>query len=126
MLTLAQAKSYLKLDAAVSPEDALLTDLLAGVLGTFRAESKRRWPATNEPAIMVAVDPLAVPVVFLFVRWADPAVLTADEQSVAGQWLRLTLGHWYENRQSVAVGLNVVEVPHTARMLMNLLREPTL
>ena len=126
MLTLAQAKAFLKLDPAVGPEDALLTDLLAGVLATFRVNSKRRWPATNELAITVAVDPLAVPIVYVFVRWADPAVLSTDEQATASQWLRLTLGHWYENRQSVAVGLNVTEVPHTATMLMNLLREPSL
>jgi len=58
--------------------------------------------------------------------FVDPAVLTPREQLLGAQWLLLTLGHWYENRSTVAVGLNVTEVPHTAGMLMNILREPTL
>jgi hypothetical protein len=53
-------------------------------------------------------------------------VLSPDEQAMADQYILLTLGHWYENRGTVAVGLNVTEVPFTAQLLMNSLREPTL
>ena len=72
MLTLLQAKAFLKLDAAPGAEDALLTDLLAGVLGTFRAESKRRWPGPNELTVTVAVDPLAVPPIRVPVAASGP------------------------------------------------------
>ena len=123
MLTLAQAVAYLKSDPA---DNAVVADLLPVVEAAFRVESKRRWPAVGEPALTVAVDPLAVPIVLRFVAWVDPAALSPDEQIVADQWMRFTLGHYYENRQTVAVGLNMTEVPETARKLMNLLRSPTI
>lgn len=126
MLTLAQLKAHLKLDAADPAEDALLGDYLATALAAFFAESKRRRAVVGEPAVVRVTDPTAAPPVTEFVRYVDPAVLSPAEELIAGQWLRLTLGHWYENRQSVAVGLNVAEVPLTAQKLMNLLREPTL
>lgn len=126
MLTLAQVKAHLKLDPTATDEDELLTGYLAAARGAFRTESKRRWPAEGEPALVKVTDPEAEPPTAVFVGYVDPAVLSEDEQAIAGQWLLLTLGHWYENRQTVAVGLNVTEVPHTAKMLMNLLREPTI
>lgn len=126
MLTLDQAKAHLKLDPADTSENELLGIYLAAALGTFRTLSKRRWPAEGEPALVKVTDPTTEPPTAVFLGYVDPAVLSTDEQATAMQWLLLTLGHWYENRQTVAVGLNVTEVPHTAKMLMNLLREPTL
>lgn len=126
MLTLAQVKTHLKLDLAATDEDALLSGYLAAALGLFRTESKRRWPEVGEPALAKASDPAAVPPTLVFVRYIDPAVLSPDEQAMADQYQLLTVGHWYENRQTVVVGLNVSEVPATAKMLMNILREPTL
>lgn len=126
MLDLTQAKSFLKLDSADTTEDALLSGWLLDLAAAFRVESKRRWAVEGEPALMVAIDPEADPVQYRFVSYIDPTVLSPDEQRTADQWLRFTLGHWYENRQTVAVGLNLVETPETANKLMKLLREPTL
>jgi hypothetical protein len=126
MLTLADVKAHLKLDPADISEDALLTGLLAAAVGTFRTISKRRWPVQGEPALATASDPTANPPELAFVGYVAPAVLSPDEQAMADQYILLTLGHWYENRGTVAVGLNVTEVPFTAQLLMNSLREPTL
>lgn len=126
MLTLAQVKTHLRLDLAATDEDALLSGYLAAALGLFRTESKRRWPQVGEPALAVASDPATNPPTLAFVRYVDPAVLSPDEQAVADQYVLLTVGHFYENRQTVVVGLNVTEVPATAQKLMNILREPTL
>ena len=126
MLTLDQAKAYLKLDLAATDEDQLLTVLLAAVLATFKVESKHRWAVEGEPSVSVVTDPTTEPPTTQFVAYVDPAVLSPEQAVIAGQWMRLVLGHWYENRGSVTVGLNVTEVPQTAKWLMNLLREPTL
>ena len=126
MLTLDQAKAHLKIPLTDVSEDELLGLYLASVQGTFATLSKRRWPEVGEPALTVVIDPAATPLTYRFVRFLDPAVLTAAEQATATQWLLLMLGHWYGNREAVAVGLNVTEVPHTADMLMKLLREPTI
>jgi hypothetical protein len=126
MLTLALLKEHLKLDPSDTTEDVLLTAYLAAAVGMFKVHSKRRWPVTGEPALAVASDPEANPPVLVFARFVDPVALSPDEQAIATQYLLLTLGHWYENRGTVAVGLNVTEVPHTATALMNLLREPTI
>jgi len=126
MLTLDQAKAHLKLDPADTSEDALLGTYVAAALGIFKVTSKRRWPVEGEPELVKVTDPTTEPPTSVFLGYMDPAVLGADEQAVAMQYLLLTVGHFYENRQTVAVGLNVTEVPHTAKMLMNLLREPTL
>lgn len=123
MLTTAEARAYLKADPA---DDATIAALLAALQPAFRVESKRRWADVGEPAVMAVVDPLAVPLTYRFVRWVDPAVLSPDEVPVAEQWVKFTLGHWYENRQSVAVGLTMNEVPDTATKLMKLLRSPTI
>jgi hypothetical protein len=126
MLTLALVKTHLKLDLAATDEDALLSGYLAAAKGMFLTVSKRRWPDVGEPALAKASDPTTVPPTLIFGRYVDPAALSPDEQAMADQYILLTLGHWYENRQTVIVGVNVTEVPHTAQMLMNILREPTL
>ena len=126
LLTLADLKAHLRLNPADESEDASLQAYLDAAVGLFRKESKRRWPEEGEPALTKVIDPEAAPLQYRFVAYVDPAVLSPDEQAIAAQWLRLTLGHWYENRQTVIVGVNVTEVPHTAKMLMNHLREPTL
>ena len=123
MLTLSDARDYLKADPA---DDTVVQALLTTALSVFRVESKRRWPAAGEPALVVVTDPATDPPTTQFVRYVDEAVLSPDEQQIALHWMRFTLAHWYENRQTVAVGLNVMEVPHTAQRLMNLLRTPTL
>jgi len=120
MLTLAQVKAHLKLDLADSQEDDLLGIYLSTAVATFEHTSKKRFPAEDEPTEPLPVGVTTVPV------FVDPTVLSPREQLMGVQWVLLTLGHWYENRATVAVGLNVTEVPHTAKMLMNLLREPTL
>lgn len=126
MLTLAQVKTHLKLDPTATDEDVLLTGYLAAAVGTFRVESKRRWPVVGEPALASASDPSTNPPMLVLTRYLDPAALSPDEQAMADQYILLSVGHWYENRGTVTVGLNVTEVPQTAKMLMNLLREPTL
>ncbi|MVN78925.1 hypothetical protein GO988_21560 [Hymenobacter sp. HMF4947] len=120
MLTLAQVKAHLKLDAAEGPEDDLLRLYLSTAVATFEHTSKKRFPEENEPTTTVLVGAAMLAV------FVDPTVLTAREQLIGVQWLLLLLGHWYENRGSVAVGLNVTEVPQTCKALMNILREPTL
>jgi hypothetical protein len=126
MLTLDQVKTHLKLTPDDTTEDALLTGYLAAALGTFRITSKRRWPEIGEPALAKASDPATNPPTLVFARYIDPTALNPDEQAMADQYILLQLGHWFENRGTVAVGLNLTEVPHTATMLMNILREPTL
>jgi hypothetical protein len=126
MLTLDLLKEHLKLAPDDTTEDALLKAYLAAAVGMFKVESKRRWPVIGEPALAVAKDPEANPPELVFVRFVDHVALSPDEQAMASQYLLLTLGHWYENRGSVSVGVNVTEVPDTAKALMKLLREPTL
>jgi hypothetical protein len=128
-LTLATVKVHLKLDPADTSEDALLSGYLRAAIGTFRTHSKRRWPETNEPVdTLVVTDNSTVPatVTTTVLGYTDPAVLNADEQAAAESWLLLTLGHLYENRQSVVVGLNLTELPLASKFLMNMLREPTI
>jgi hypothetical protein len=126
MLTLDQVKAHLKVDLTDTSEDVLLTGYLAAALGTFRTLSRRRWPDVGEVSLAKASDPTTIPPTLVFARYVDPAALSPDEQAMADQYILLTLGHWFENRGIVAVGLNVTEVPQTAQMLMNILREPTL
>ena len=126
MLTLDLVKTHLKLAIDDPSEDALLTAYLAAATGTFLTLSKRRWPEVGEPALAKASDPTTNPPTLVFVSYVNPVVLSPNEQAMADQYLLLTVGHLYENRQTVVVGLNVSEVPQTAQMLMNLLREPTL
>ena len=126
MLTLDQAKAFLRIAPPDTAEDAALTAWLTGTLAAFRLESKRRWPAATEPYATSTNTSTTPATVTVLDYYADPAALSPDEQAVADQWLRFTLGHWYENRQTVAVGLNMSEVPETARKLMSLLRRPTL
>jgi hypothetical protein len=125
-LTLATVKVHLKLDPADLSEDALLTTYLRAAIGTFRTHSKRRWPEANEPVNVVITDPTTVPPTGVVTGYTDYRVLNADEQAMAESFLLLTLGHLYENRQSVAVGINLTELPLGCQYLMNLLREPTL
>ncbi|MGI4862422.1 MAG: head-tail connector protein [Janthinobacterium lividum] len=128
-LTLATVKAHLKLDPSATDEDVLLGGYLKAAVGMFRTESKRRWPAADEPVdVLVTTDNNTLPptITTTVLGYTDPAVLNADEQGVAEAWLLLTLGHLYENRQSVAVGLNVTEVPLTCQALMKILREPTI
>ncbi|MDO7888282.1 hypothetical protein [Hymenobacter cheonanensis] len=128
MLTLALLKAHLKLDAAPGDEDPLLQAYLAAALGAFKVESKRRWPVVGEPAIVKTTDPIATPPTTEFVAYVDPAVLSADEQALADQWLRLAIGHWYENKQEVLADVRAVavQVPMACGYLMNLVRTPTL
>ena len=128
-LTLATVKEHLKLDPADVSEDVLLGTYLRAAIGTFRTHSKRRWPEATEPVdTLVVTDTSTTPatVTTTVLRYSDPAVLTADEQETAMAWLLLTLGHFYENRQSVAVGVNLTELPQGCQYLMSMLREPTI
>lgn len=126
MLTLPDVKAHLKLDPEDLTEDVLLTGYLAAAVGTFRTLSKRRWPDMGEPVLAKASDPTTTPPTLVFVRYVDHAALSPDEQAMADQYLLLTLGHWYENRGTVTVGVTLTEVPHTAQLLMSILREPTI
>jgi|GEM_PF-3500337 len=128
MPTLSQVKAHLKLSLSDDSENDLLGLYQGVALAAFRKESKRRWPAQGEPTLTVAVDPLADPVVYQFVAYVDPAVLSEDEQKLADQWQLFVIGHLYENRQEVVADVRAVavQVPMAAQYLMNLLREPTL
>lgn len=103
-LTLAAAKAHLKIPVADGSEDDELLAYVAATVGAFEKESKRSFSATGDEA------------------------LTEGELAMAVQWLKLMLGHWYENRQAGVVDVRVVavEVPKACDWLMNLLREPTL
>ena len=111
--TILQVKDHLKIDRLFTAEDELLTGYLVAGVATFERQSKRKFPDPNA----VPLVPPALP---------DPAIMSADESLIAGQWLRLLLGHWYENRQAVAVGINVAKVPETCDFLMMMLREPSI
>lgn len=116
MLTLDQVKTHLKLVLADTSEDELLGLYQGAAEGTFRQLSKRRWPATGEPT-----DPATG-------AYVDEAVLNADEQAMALQWLLLAIGHWYENKQEVVTDTRVasIRVPMACDFLMGILRTPTL
>jgi hypothetical protein len=128
MLTLPTVKAHLKLDPADTSEDVLLGIYLKAAQGAFKVESKRRWPEMGEPALVKVTDPTTTPPTTAFVGYVDPAVLSEDEQALAQAWLLLTTAHLYENRQPVIADTRAVavEVPLTARALMNLIREPTI
>ena len=113
--TLAEVKTHLKLSASATGEDSLLADIyLPAAAGAFLLESKRRWPKDQEPT-----DPKTG-------AYLDENVLNVAEQAVGRAWILLTMGHLYENRAAVFVGLNVTELPLGTRSLMNLIRVPTL
>lgn len=103
-LTLDALKSHLKLSPAASAEDADLTGYLAAAVGAFEKESKRSFAETGVDA------------------------LSEGELAMAAQWLKLLLGHWYENRQDGVVDLRVaaIQVPKACDYLMDLIRVPTL
>lgn len=107
-LSLDQVKLHLRLDPTYTGEDELVGDYLLAGWALFLTESRR----VEAPAVAPAIP--------------NPLELSADELAIARQWLRLLLGHWYENRQSVAVAMNVLAVPDTCQKLMKLLREPVL
>lgn len=114
-LTLDQVKLHLKLSSSATEEDSLLVDIyLPAAVGAFAIESKRRWPKQAEPT-----DPDTG-------AYLDENVLNEVEQGVARAWLLLTLGHLYENRASVFVGVTLTELPLGTRSLMNLIRVPTI
>ena len=122
MLLLEHLKTHLKLDLADTSEDALLNLYLDSAISTFEVESKKRFPEPGEPTVAVTTNGVTSAV------FVDPTVLSAKEQQIARQWLLFTLGHWYENKQTVVVDVRAiaVEIPATARLLMNLVREPTI
>jgi hypothetical protein len=103
-LPLAALKTHLKLSVADTTEDADLLGYLAAAVGAFEKESKRSFDATGDEA------------------------LTEGERAMAVQWLKLMLGHWYENRQDGVVDVRVaaIQVPKACDWLMDLIRVPTL
>jgi len=125
-LTLDTVKVHLKLDSSATDEDVLLSAYLKAAVGTFRTESKRRWPEADEPVDVLVLDATTLPPTVQVLGYFDHRVLNADEQEMAQAWLLLTLGHLYENRGAVFVGLNLTELPLGCKYLMNLLREPTI
>lgn len=114
-LTLDKVKLHLKLSPSDTGEDSLLVDIyMPAAFAAFVIESKKRWPKELEPT-----DPDTG-------EYLDEKVLTEDEQAVGRAWLLLTLGHLYENRGAVFVGINFTELPLGCASLMNLIRVPTL
>ena len=114
-LTLDQVKAHLKLSPSATEEDSLLEGIyLPAALGAFFIESKRRWPKEEEPTNPDTGE------------YLDERVLTENEQGVTRAWLLLTMGHLYENRGAVFVGINFTELPLGCASLMNLIRVPTL
>ena len=113
-LTLDQVKQHLRLDPTYTGEYELVGDYLLAGWALFLTESRRVEAPAVAPAPTVPPTP------------PNPLELNTAEMAIARQWLRLLLGHWYENRQSVAVAMNVLEVPDTCQKLMKLLREPVL
>ena len=113
-LTLDQVKQHLRVDPAYAGEDGLLQDYLDTGWALFLTESRRAEAPAVPPAVTV---PPTLP---------NPLELNTAELAIARQWLRLLLGHWYENRQSVVVAMGVLDVPDTCQKLMRLLREPVL
>ena len=113
-LTLAAAKAQCRIPLADTAEDALLGSYLIAAGAVFEQLSKRSLTA--------------VPVTTAGVTTAGPEVLSANEQAIAEQWLKLVVAHFYESRQPVITDVRQVsvEVPMTVDFLMDLLRTPTL
>ncbi|MBG8552352.1 head-tail connector protein [Hymenobacter guriensis] len=60
------------------------------------------------------------------VRYTAGYATPEDVPALIKQAIRLTLAHWYENRQNVVVGLNIAEVPQTAVSILKQFRDPVL
>lgn len=107
---------------------AYATDLdvnTAGVVGDYTVSEGR-------PGVLLYTGSDVFPV--LRRGYAEPVRIrytagykTAEEvPALIKQALLLTVGHWYEYRQNVVVGLNIAEVPQTAQMILGLHREHVL
>jgi uncharacterized phage protein (predicted DNA packaging) len=93
-VSLAAAKTYLRLDPSDTSEDEDLADLIA---------SSARFCEMG-----------------MGKRAAD---LPEEDLPLFARAVKLTIGHWYQNRESVSVGVgtNVDVVPDTARDILVLL-----
>jgi hypothetical protein len=114
-VTLGDAKAQCRIPLTDTAEDVLLQSYLVVAGAAFELLSKRRFDAVIE----TDADGQPVP---------DDTVLTDNERVIAGQWLLLTVAHFYENRQPVLSDVRAVsvKVPQTVDFLMDLIRVPTL
>jgi uncharacterized phiE125 gp8 family phage protein len=75
-------------------------------------QSYRLYPAAAEPIV---------------ITYLAGAKTTDDVPPLIQQFIRLTVAHWYENRQEVIPGVNgVQQIPLGAQTLIDLEREPVL
>ena len=103
-ITLDDAKAQCRIPLTDTAEDALLQSYVVVAGAAFEKLSKRSFDATGDEA------------------------LSANELAIAGQWLLLTVAHFFENRQPVVTDARAVPVavPQTVDFLMDLIRVPSL
>ncbi|WP_278400449.1 head-tail connector protein [Stutzerimonas kunmingensis] len=93
MIDLALVKSHLRVDG--TEEDALIQAYIDAAISAFEAWTNRK---------LVTVLPETV---------ENHLLITAAIQ----QGALLLIGHWYANRESVAVGVSVAEMPMATKSL---------
>lgn len=93
MIDLALVKSHLRVDGA--EEDALIQAYIDAAISAFEA-----W--TNRKLVAALPDPVE-----------NHLLITKSIE----QGALLLIGHWYANRESVAVGVSVSEMPMATKSL---------
>lgn len=93
MIDLALVKSHLRVDG--TEEDALIQAYIDAAISAFEL-----W--TNRKLVAVLPDPVE-----------NHLLITKSIE----QGALLLIGHWYANRESVAVGVSVAEMPMATKSL---------
>ncbi|MGX7356231.1 head-tail connector protein [Citrobacter sp. ESY80] len=100
MLDLDVVKQHCRIDTDFTGDDALLT-LYTGAAARYVQTWTRRTLYEKEDSPGYAND-------------SDPILLNDDVKAA----MLLLIGHWYANRESVAVGQTVAEVPLAVEALL--------
>ncbi|MBY0633754.1 head-tail connector protein [Enterobacter sp. NIC22-4] len=100
MVDLDVVKQHCRIDTDFSGDDALLI-LYAGAAARYVQTWTRRTLYENQSSLGYADDP-------------EPILLNDDVKAA----MLLLIGHWYANRESVAIGQTVAEVPLAVESLL--------